>query len=77
MNQRREALVRLLADGREHSGEALARQLNISRAAVWKHVRTLAELGLAVHGTGPACLPTASRHSEPAGVYGYTSCFEQ
>ncbi|MFO1376461.1 MAG: biotin--[acetyl-CoA-carboxylase] ligase [Steroidobacteraceae bacterium] len=51
MNQRREALVRLLADGREHSGEALARQLNISRAAVWKHVRTLAELGLAVHST--------------------------
>lgn len=51
MNQRREALVRLLADGREHSGETLARQLNISRAGVWKHVRTLAGLGLTVGST--------------------------
>jgi BirA family biotin operon repressor/biotin-[acetyl-CoA-carboxylase] ligase len=46
---RRLALARLLADGRFHSGEALAAALGISRAAVWKHVRELgADLGLAV-----------------------------
>ena len=46
---RRIALARLLADGRFHSGEALAAALGVSRAAVWKHVRELgAELGLAV-----------------------------
>ena len=50
------ALVRLLADGRFHSGEALAGVLGVSRAAVWKHVRALsAELALeidAVRGRG-------------------------
>jgi BirA family biotin operon repressor/biotin-[acetyl-CoA-carboxylase] ligase len=53
---RRLALVRLLADGRFHSGEALAGELGVSRAAVWKHVRDLgADLGLdisAVRGRG-------------------------
>ena len=53
---RRLALARLLADGRFHSGEALAADLGVSRAAVWKHVREMsAELGLkvdAVRGRG-------------------------
>lgn len=53
---RRLALVRLLADGRFHSGKALAGVLGVSRAAVWKHVRDLGvELGLeiaAVRGRG-------------------------
>ena len=31
-------IVRLLADGRFHSGEDLARSLGITRAAVWKHL---------------------------------------
>ena len=31
-------IVRLLADGQFHSGEQLARSLNITRAAVWKHL---------------------------------------
>lgn len=31
-------LVRLLADGSCHSGEAIARRLGVSRAAVWKAV---------------------------------------
>lgn len=48
MSRRREDLVRLLADGREHSGEVLAESLNISRAAVWKQVHMLADLGLHV-----------------------------
>ena len=34
-----------LADGRFHSGEALARHLNVSRSAVWKAAGTLRSLG--------------------------------
>lgn len=41
-------VVRLLADGREHSGEALAAALDVSRAAVWKHVQQLSQWGLEV-----------------------------
>jgi BirA family biotin operon repressor/biotin-[acetyl-CoA-carboxylase] ligase len=42
-------LVRLLADGTCHSGEAIARRLGVSRAAVWKAVRRAREgLGVAV-----------------------------
>jgi len=42
-------LIDLLADGRFHSGQSLGLQLGISRAAVWKHVKLLGELGLEVH----------------------------
>jgi BirA family biotin operon repressor/biotin-[acetyl-CoA-carboxylase] ligase len=45
---RRDQLLRLLADGAEHSGEDLARTLEVSRAAVWKHVQQLGEWGLEV-----------------------------
>lgn len=45
---RRLELLRLLADGREHSGEALAASLDVSRAAVWKQVRQLSSWGLEV-----------------------------
>ena len=45
---RRPQLVRLLADGHEHSGEALAAVLDISRTAVWKQVRQLSAWGLEV-----------------------------
>jgi BirA family biotin operon repressor/biotin-[acetyl-CoA-carboxylase] ligase len=43
-------LLVLLADGRLHSGEALAKQLAVSRAAVWKGVERLRGLGLPVLG---------------------------
>ena len=36
--EKRYQIIRRLADGRFHSGEDLARALNISRAAVWKHL---------------------------------------
>ena len=53
---RRLVLARLLADGRFHSGEALAAVLGVSRAAVWKHAREMGtEFGLvveAVRGRG-------------------------
>src|SRR6185295_7804725 len=43
-----EQLLALLADGKPHSGEELARAFAVSRAAVWKHVAKLADWGLAV-----------------------------
>ena len=44
-------LLRLLADGREHSGEALANELAVTRAAVWKQVQQLTHWGLEVEAT--------------------------
>jgi len=42
-------LIELLADGEFRSGEWLGRQLGISRAAVWKHIRVFSKFGLDVH----------------------------
>jgi BirA family biotin operon repressor/biotin-[acetyl-CoA-carboxylase] ligase len=45
----------LLADGRFHSGAALARELGVSRTVVWSLIHELGALGLdvhAVHGKG-------------------------
>lgn len=53
--QRRYRLLRLLADGRFHSGEELGRLLGVGRAAVWKLVQSLEPIGLdvyAVRGKG-------------------------
>jgi len=51
-------LINLLADGKFHSGEAIAKVFGVSRAAVWKKLSKLkAELGLeisAVRGRGYA-----------------------
>jgi BirA family biotin operon repressor/biotin-[acetyl-CoA-carboxylase] ligase len=47
LNRRLEVL-RQLADGGEHSGESLAAALEVSRAAVWKHVQQLGQWGLEV-----------------------------
>src|SRR5579872_3312681 len=38
-----------LADGEFHSGEQLAESLGVSRAAVWKAVELLRELGATLH----------------------------
>ncbi len=43
MTLTRYRLIQALADGRFHSGEVLARNLGISRAAVWKHLQGLRE----------------------------------
>jgi len=48
-------LIQQLADGRTHSGEALAQQAGISRAAIAKHISQLRQLGLelfAISGKG-------------------------
>lgn len=43
------ALLKLLQDGRFHSGEALGGELGISRSAIWKQLQSLeAELGIEV-----------------------------
>ncbi|MCJ8205452.1 bifunctional biotin--[acetyl-CoA-carboxylase] ligase/biotin operon repressor BirA [Pseudomonas sp. RGM2987] len=43
-------LLKLLKDGRFHSGQALGAALGVSRSAVWKQLQLLeAELGLSVH----------------------------
>jgi BirA family biotin operon repressor/biotin-[acetyl-CoA-carboxylase] ligase len=43
---RRGQLLGLLADGERHSGEELAAALAVSRAAVWKQLRSLPEWGI-------------------------------
>ncbi|MBI3772004.1 MAG: bifunctional biotin--[acetyl-CoA-carboxylase] ligase/biotin operon repressor BirA [Gammaproteobacteria bacterium] len=42
-------LLGILADGRFHSGAQLGQRLGVSRAAVWKHIKALAELGIDCH----------------------------
>lgn len=42
-------LVEQLADGRFHSGESLGQCLGVSRAAIWKQVRGLQNMGFVVH----------------------------
>lgn len=42
-------LLKLLADGKFHSGEILANQLQISRTAIWKMIPRIQDLGLELH----------------------------
>lgn len=42
-----QTLLRLMADGQFHSGEEIGELMGISRAAVWKQLQKLEELGLA------------------------------
>lgn len=42
-------LLGILADGRFHSGAQLGLRLGVSRAAVWKHIKALALLGIDCH----------------------------
>ena len=41
-------VIRILGDGEFHSGEQLARGLNVSRSAVWKHLRRFQACGLEI-----------------------------
>lgn len=55
LSSKQKMILALLANGDFHSGTELADTLGISRAAVWKHIARLAELGLtyaAVRGKG-------------------------
>ncbi len=42
-------IIRLLADGRFHSGEELAQQCGISRAGVWKQIKQLGSMLIKIH----------------------------
>lgn len=46
MNSSLIRLIECLADGQFHSGEELGRIIGVSRAAVWKHLQQLEDLGL-------------------------------
>ncbi len=48
LNSKTLALLRLMADGAFHSGEALGRALGVSRAAVWKMLDGFSGVGLDV-----------------------------
>jgi BirA family biotin operon repressor/biotin-[acetyl-CoA-carboxylase] ligase len=67
----RDKLLRALADGRFHSGQAIAAALGVSRTAVWKQVRRLEdELSIrvdAVRGRGYR-LPTAIELLDPVRI---------
>lgn len=52
MASTRGKVLSLLQDGAVWSGQELARQLNISRTAIWKHIETLKQDGYAI-GTIP------------------------
>lgn len=47
-----ESLIDLLSDGESRTGVALAERLGITRAAVWKRIEALRELGLEVRADG-------------------------
>ena len=46
MNQ---TLLTLLADGQFHSGSDLAKCCGVTRAAIWKHIKSLADLGIQIN----------------------------
>lgn len=55
ISERQKKILAILSDGAFHSGTELARAMKLSRAAVWKQLNGLAELGLqhsAVRGKG-------------------------
>lgn len=49
LNSLQRAVLQILADGRFHSGEAIARRAGVSRTSVWKALQTLRPLGVDVH----------------------------
>lgn len=59
-------ILRLLADGKFHSGEAIARHFGVSRATVWNALQQAEQLGVrlySVRGRG-YCLPEPVRFVE-------------
>ena len=55
MKKRYIKLLEIISDGDSHSGEELATHLDVSRAAIWKSIKHLENLGLeieAIRGKG-------------------------
>lgn len=42
-------IIEILNDGKCHSGGRLAKSLNVSRSAIWKHIHELIKQGLPIH----------------------------
>jgi BirA family biotin operon repressor/biotin-[acetyl-CoA-carboxylase] ligase len=59
MSDTRRRILLQLSDGAEHSGTAIADRLNISRAAVWKHIKALQADGVAITSSAANgyCIP--------------------
>jgi BirA family biotin operon repressor/biotin-[acetyl-CoA-carboxylase] ligase len=75
MNETREAVLDAIAD-EPVSGPAVAADLDISRAAVWKHVEALREAGFAIEGTGDGYeLAGVPEYGGPAVEYGLDAPF--
>ncbi|MFP9192060.1 biotin--[acetyl-CoA-carboxylase] ligase [Natronosalvus vescus] len=79
MNETRRAVLEQLAAG-PVSGPALADDLEISRAAVWKHVEALRDAGFEIESTGSgyrldADADTIDAYSGPAIEYGLEAPF--
>ncbi|QLG26690.1 biotin--[acetyl-CoA-carboxylase] ligase [Halorarum halophilum] len=71
----RRALLDALADG-PVEGPALADELGVSRAAVWKHVETLRESGFRIEGTDEGYVVTeVTEYDGPAVAYGLDAPF--
>jgi len=70
----RRQLLNILSDGAFHSGEALGDRLDVSRMAVWKHIRVLRDLGVpleVVKGRGyrlPGAVELLDRQRIESGV---------
>lgn len=45
-SETRDRFLELLSDGYFHSGESIAKDLDITRAAIWKHTKALQKMGL-------------------------------
>ncbi|MCC5893655.1 biotin--[acetyl-CoA-carboxylase] ligase, partial [Exiguobacterium sp.] len=71
MASTRGKVLNLLQDGAVWSGQELARRLNISRTAIWKHIETLKQDGYAIETIprkGYQLLERTDRLDEPAFV---------
>lgn len=71
MASTRGRVLTLLQDGSVWSGQELARQLNISRTAIWKHIETLKQAGHAIETIprkGYQLIEQSDRFDEPAFV---------
>jgi BirA family biotin operon repressor/biotin-[acetyl-CoA-carboxylase] ligase len=76
MQETRRAVLAALADG-PVSGPALAEELSVSRAAVWKHVEALREAGFEVESTGDGyALGAVPEYGGLAVEYGLEAPFE-
>jgi len=67
---RRTRLLQLLSDGETHSGEVLAEQLGVTRAAVWKLISVLRDMGvdIASHARKGYQLPHAMQLYDAARI---------